>query len=421
MTLPKGTLVTSLFLALPLVLWLVAEPPVASISYLGKTLGVFGFTAFTLALLLAIRIPAQEKIFGDLGASYQFHQTIGTIALMALVLHPVFLAWQYIELSFASAATFLLPIGDLSKNLGVFGLIIMAVCIICTYYVRLPYHIWKKVHQYLALAFVFSALHSVLIPGSIQAIPILQALFILFLGLGVIAIIYRVLFSKLFVHRTPYVVTRVHTVNTMFVDVTLTPKHRGFDLKPGQFAYVTYMSNGVKAEEHPFSIAGSGPDGSLRFITKNLGDFTSTLSKIVVGDEALVEGPYGSFTYGAGGKTQCWIAGGIGITPFLAFAEALPNDYRATLYYAISDEIENAVASDLADLAKRKPNLSIVVWNSREKGFLTAAAALEGFEIPSVDVFLCGPQGMVKAMRDQLFALKVPHHHIRQEKFSMLP
>ncbi len=421
MTLPKGTLVTSLFLALPLFLWLIAEPPVASISYLGKILGVFGFTAFTLALLLAIRIPAQEKIFGDLGASYQFHQTIGTLALMALVLHPIFLAWQYIELSFASAATFLLPVGDLAKNLGVFGLIIMTICIICTYYVRLPYHIWKKVHQYLAVAFVLSALHSVLIPGSIQLMPVLKLLFIIFLGLGVFAIVYRVLFKTIFVHRTPYVVTSVNVVNEKFVDVTLAPKDRGFDLKPGQFAYVTYMSNGVKAEEHPFSIAGSGPNGSIRFVTKNLGDFTNTLHNLVVGDEAMVEGPYGNFTYGTGGKTQCWIAGGIGITPFLAFAESLPTDYTATLYYAISDDTENAVADDLADIAKRKSNISIVVWNSKEKGFLTAAAALSGLDPAKTDIFLCGPGGMVKAIRDQLFVLNVPHHHIHQEKFTMLP
>ncbi|MEK7633036.1 MAG: ferric reductase-like transmembrane domain-containing protein [Patescibacteria group bacterium] len=421
MTFPKGTLVTSLFLALPLVLWLVAEPPTASISYLGKILGVFGFAAFTLALLLAIRIPLQEKIFGDLGQSYRFHQTIGTLALMALVLHPVFLAWQYIQLSFKDAAVFLLPIGDLAKNLGLFSLIIMTVCIICTYYIRLPYHIWKKVHRYLALAFVFGAMHGVMIGGDIQTMPLLKLLFIIFLALGVVAILYRVLFNRLFVHRTPYVVSGVNIINEKFVDVTLTPKDRGFDLKPGQFAYITYMSNGVKAEEHPFSIAGSGPNGSIRFVTKKLGDFTNTLSNIVVGDEAMVEGPYGSFTYTSGGKTQCWIAGGIGITPFLAFAASLPDDYRATLYYAISDETENAVANDLADLAKRKSNLDIVVWNSKEKGFLTAASALSKLDPASTDVFLCGPGGMVKAMRDQLFALHVPHHHIHQEKFSMLP
>lgn len=421
MHIPKGTAVVTLFLTLPLALWFIAEPPTASIAYLGNLLGVFGFAAFTLALLLAVRLPLHEKIFGNLGQSYRFHQVIGTIALITLLLHPVFLVWPLIQFSPKAAALFLLPIGDIAKTLGILGLLLMAFCIICTYYIRLPYHIWKKVHRYLALAFLLGALHGIFITGSIQSIPALRMLFVLFLGLGVLAIVYRVLFHKLFVHRTPYVVTHIRTVNEKFVDVTLMPKHKGFDLKPGQFAYVTYMSNGVKAEEHPFTIAGSGSDGSIRFVAKKLGDFTRTLSNIVIGDEAMVEGPYGNFTYTAGGKTQCWIAGGIGITPFLAFAESLPRDYSATLFYAISDETENAVAEDIARMRAQKPNLNVVLWKSKEQGFLTAEAALQHLDPKNTDIFLCGPQGMVTAIRSQLLALKVPHHRIHQEKFSLLP
>lgn len=421
MTLPKGLVPVSIFLAFPTILWLFAESPVMSMAYIGKILGVFGFTAFTLALMLAIRIPVQEKIFGDLGMSYTFHQKVGTVALIALLLHPLFLSWTYFQFSTESAVLFFLPIGDLAKTLGIVSLVIMTLCIIFTYYVHLPYHIWKKVHRYLGLAFLLGALHSLFILGDIQSIPLLKLVFFVFLVLGVGVIAYRVLFSKVFVHRTPYVVSSIRVVNDKFVDVTLAPKTKGISMKPGQFAYVTYMSNGVKAEEHPFSIAGARPDGSIRFVTKKLGDFTNTLPNLQIGDEAMIEGPYGSFTYGSGGKTQCWIAGGIGITPFLTFAESLPDDYDAKLVYAISDPTENAVENDLATLAEAKPNLDVVTWNSKEKGFLTATSALEGFNAGSVDVFLCGPPGMVKALRDQLFALNVPHHHIHQEKFTMLP
>ncbi len=421
MRIPTGTIPVTLFLTLPLALWLSATSPTLSMNFIGSTLGVIGFAAFTLALLLAVRLPVQEKIFGSLGQSYRAHQLIGTGALIALLLHPLFLVWPIAQFSPKDAALFLLPVGDIIKTLGVLGLILMAFCIVCTYYIRLPYHIWKKVHRYLALAFLLGALHGIFISGGIQSVPALRILFVLFLGLGVLAIVYRVLFHKLFVHRTPYVVTNVRVVNEKFVDVTLTPKNQGFDLRPGQFAYVTYMSNGVKAEEHPFTIAGSSADGSIRFVAKKLGDFTNTLQNIVIGDEAMVEGPYGSFTYNAGGKTQCWIAGGIGITPFLAFAESLPSEYSATLFYAISDETENAVADDIARMRAQKPNLNVVLWKSKEQGFLTAEAALRHLDPKNTDIFLCGPQGMVAAIRTQLLALKVPHHRIHQEKFSLLP
>jgi len=421
MTLPKGTFATALFLIFPLVLWCLYQTPGITAYALGQLLGVFGFTAFTYALLMSIRVPAQEVIFGDLGNSYSFHQKIGTASLIALLLHPLFLAWSYVTFSLSAAARFLLPIGEVAKIFGILALLVLTVCLILTYYVKLPYHIWKKTHRYLSVAFVLGALHSVLIMGDIQQMPILKLVFVLFFALGVGAIVYRVFFNKLFVRRAEYVVANVTVVNDTFVDVVLKPTEKPITVKPGQFAYVTYRGSAVKEEEHPFSIAGANPDGTLRFVTKKLGDFTNTLPNLKVGDKASIEGPYGSFTFSRGGKTQCWIAGGIGITPFLAFAEALPMDYNATLFYAIRDEKENAVPEDIARLQARKPNLTIVVWNSAAQGFLTAEKALEGMPHREVDVFLCGPQGMVGAFREQLLALNVPFHRIHQEKFSMLP
>lgn len=421
MTFPKGTFATTIFLALPLVLWCLAQPPTLTAYTLGQLLGVFGFTAFTYALLMSIRVPAQEFLFGDLGNSYRFHQTIGTVSLIALLLHPIFLVWNYVTFSLRSAAEFLLPIGELAKTLGILALFILTLCLVLTYYVRLPYDLWKKTHRYLSLAFVLGAIHSVWIMGAVQQVPTVKWIFFIFLILGVLAAVYRIFFNRLFVRRAEYTIASVSTINDTFVDVTLKATGKPLVVRPGQFAYVTYVGADVKEEEHPFSIAGSNPDGTLRFVTKKLGDFTNTLSKLKVGDKALIEGPFGNFSFSRAGKTQCWIAGGIGITPFLAFAEALPMDYTATLFYAVRDEKENAVAADIERLKTRKPNLKIVVWNSATQGFLTAAKALEGFSIADIDVFLCGPPGMVTAMRDQLFALRVPHHHIHQEKFSMLP
>ena len=422
MTLPKGTIASTLFFLLPLALWFTYQPPTLDIATLGKILGVLGFAAFTYTLLLSVRVPFQEKIFGDLGNSYRFHQVIGTSALMMLALHPVFLAWQYFAFSPKAAAMFLLPIGgDIPKTLGVLGLYLMTVCIICTYYVKLPYHTWKTIHKFLAVAFALGALHSVLIIGDIQFMPALKVLFFLFFVAGVGAILYRVLFNKIFVRRTQYVVASVNVINDTFVDVTLTPKEKPITVMPGQFAYVTYTSGSVKTEEHPFSVASSKSDGTLRFISKKLGDFTNTLPNLQIGDTAMIEGPYGSFSFSQGATTQCWIAGGIGITPFLAFAEALPYTHNATLVYAIRNDQENAVAADLARLKKAKPNLNVVIWNSEKQGYLTAKDALTGFDPANVDIFLCGPGGMVTAMREQLFSLGIPHHHIHQEKFSMLP
>lgn len=409
------------FFSLPLIIWLIAEPPVFSVFFLAKTLGVFGLTSFTLALLLAVRIPLQEKIFGDVGHSYRVHQLIGTTSLIALILHMTLLFWSYARFSLSSAFSLITPIGDTAKILGIFGLVLMAICIFITYYVRLPYHVWKTTHKFLSLAFLFGALHSVLIQGDIQTMPLLKGIFFLFLILGIGVIIYRVLFHKLFVKRTPYVVSAITMINEKFIDVTLMPKQQSINIKPGQFAYITPVSNGIKAEEHPFTIAGSETQGTIRFIIKMLGDFTNTLPNIVIGDEMLIEGPYGSFSFLNGSKNQCWIAGGIGITPFLTFANHLPADYKVTLFYCIRDENENAILLDIDRLSKEKPNLTIIIWNTKEQNYLTAKEALADVDLATIDIFLCGPGPMIKSLRTQFDTLHIPHHHIHQEKFCLKP
>ena len=57
----------------------------------------------------------------------------------------------------------------------------------------------------------------------------------------------------------------------------------------------------------------------VQFITKALGDHTSTLhERLKPGMPVTVEGPYGCFTFDDTPPRQIWVGGGIGITPFIA-------------------------------------------------------------------------------------------------------
>src|SRR5690606_1895637 len=95
------------------------------------------------------------------------------------------------------------------------------------------------------------------------------------------------------------------------------PGHRA-----GQFAFVTF--DRIEGA-HPFTIASADREnGTVTFLIKSLGDFTRNLSqKISVGQTVNIEGPYGCFNFDRRNRKshQIWIAGGIGITPFLAWLE----------------------------------------------------------------------------------------------------
>ena len=60
---------------------------------------------------------------------------------------------------------------------------------------------------------------------------------------------------------------------------------------------------------------------------KALGDDTTAMRESVLpGMPAVIRGPFGRFSHGKGGDHQVWIAGGVGIGPFLSWLRALDDE-----------------------------------------------------------------------------------------------
>lgn len=101
--------------------------------------------------------------------------------------------------------------------------------------------------------------------------------------------------------------------------LTLTAQGRAIRWRPGQFAVVR-MPEARLSEPHPFTIAcAARQDGTLTLYIRALGGWTQQLpGALREGMNVQLEGPYGRFDFRRGGRRQIWLAGGIGITPFLA-------------------------------------------------------------------------------------------------------
>ena len=110
--------------------------------------------------------------------------------------------------------------------------------------------------------------------------------------------------------------------------ITLEPQHRGIKHRPGQFAFVQFALLG-REEVHPFTISKEpNESGRLRFTVKGLCDYTCALERaLTVGTRALVSGPFGRFFLQRDATGEIWTAGGIGVTPFVAQAQALEPDH----------------------------------------------------------------------------------------------
>jgi ferredoxin-NADP reductase len=131
------------------------------------------------------------------------------------------------------------------------------------------------------------------------------------------------------VRETEYV---THDVKRIVVD-----KPAGYSFTPGQATDVSINTEELKSELRPFTFTGLNEWDFLEFTIKIYRDYdgiTKQIEKLKAGDELLISEPWGAINYKGKGV---FIAGGAGITPFIAIFRQLYKDYQTegnTLIYS---------------------------------------------------------------------------------------
>ncbi|ADJ28442.1 FAD-binding oxidoreductase [Nitrosococcus watsonii] len=97
----------------------------------------------------------------------------------------------------------------------------------------------------------------------------------------------------------------------------------GFDYQPGQGVELAINQPEWKDQGRPFTPTSLGEDKVLEFTIKGYPDHngvTEKLHTLLPGEELLMSDPFGTITYQG---TGVFIAGGAGITPFMAIIRQL--------------------------------------------------------------------------------------------------
>ncbi|CAM3426848.1 Molybdopterin oxidoreductase [Bordetella sputigena] len=160
-------------------------------------------------------------------------------------------------------------------------------------------------------------------------------------------------------------------------------------------------------------------------------------ARLRVGDVVELGAPSGGFIVPMRSPQPVVLfAGGIGITPFMAYLEslaALPEAQRASmpavwLHYANRTPDSTAYAGRLAELAARLPRLAILHYYSDAPDiagatgrFATAAAVPDALIQARARFYLCGPAPMMRAITEGLAARGVPAFDIFSEAFRSPP
>jgi len=120
-----------------------------------------------------------------------------------------------------------------------------------------------------------------------------------------------------------------------------------------------------------------------------------------------------------------WIAGGIGITPFLAWLESLqgkPEDCpEVTLLYCVRAPSDAIYAGRLRDLCGGLPRIDLRIHYSESEGRLQASdlELQPGPQGRWPSVWFCGPQGLAELLQRDLRRQGMPRNRFHQEAFRM--
>ncbi len=384
-------------------------------ALLSQYFGVAALISMSFVQVFATRVTGLENIFGSMDRIYVLHKWLAILAMLLMVLHDIIDA----EMDGLGAETLLSELGETLGEISLYGFLILATLSIATF---VPYHLWKFTHKFMGALFAAGAIHFVLIQKPVALTDPLGVYTLAFCVAGVLAYIYTLLPTGMFKGWRGFTVTNIEDTGGALA-VTLAPRSRGHRHRAGQFAFVEFDVPNL-GEGHPFTIS-QAPDGqgTIRFTIKDLGDYTAALrDQLTTGTTARVSRPFGHFHVQHGNREQIWIAAGVGITPFVAWSQALKEtDGPAHLFFCATSRSAAPHIQELEAIAAAKPNLNLHLIESNISGRLTAnqVSSAVNSEKSGVTVAFCGPKPMRETLREQLTTTGFSRSRFRYEEFEI--
>lgn len=372
-----------------------------------------GLLAASLALM--VREPRFASLLGGLDVMYRWHHRCGVLAYVLLLCHPIALALAGWAESPATAWQALAPwTQSWPVWLGWLSLLLLMAGLASAYSRRLSYRLWRAFHYVLAVGAVGGLTHVYVLLGEGGPLHALSALALAALG-------WRLIVSDLGLAAHPYLVTKVMPRAASMIEAWLAPGAAPLRVSPGQFVLAAFADGPNYrgcGEFHPFTVSGIGAEGELAVSVKALGPCSRHIQELEPGVLVRLQGPFGVFFEGAPKAPQLWIAGGVGITPFMAALRRGVVLQPTTLIYLYRTENDAAFLDELHALAAAHAELQLISIATGDAlpdldGLLSKVSGLAQREVR-----LCGPAAMVEAAKALLRERGLPRRSIHFESFD---
>jgi predicted ferric reductase len=409
---------------------------------IGMILGGIAFTWLSAQLIISARPKWMESAFG-LDRVFRFHSVVPILAIVAAFIHKQLRDDLYEDAFRVQLGDVALVIFIAASALALIFLIDTLVRIITPlkYLTKIAdylyigkYNIQRILHNVTVAAVILVFLH-VMLSYSAQNQQV-KAVYILYFSAAMGFYLYHKVIRRFFLSKR-FTVQNVHRESDTMVTLTLQPdKGNMIRYMPGQFGFLRIKSKTISGEEHPFSFSSQPANNENLTVTiKNLGDWTADTGKILAGDRAIVDGPYGKFVplHYPIEEGIVLIAGGVGITPMLSIIRDFyqnRKDQKVILFWGVNTRSERICNDEFDTFEREMKNFALVPVIARdqnyegEKGFITSelldrVIKSHGYDPANLEYFVCGPAVMQSSVLSILRAKGIRRKRIHYESFSL--
>ena len=207
-------------------------------------------------------------------------------------------------------------------------------------------------------------------------------------------------------------IVKIISVENVTHDVkrfTIQKPHQ-YKFKPGQATEVSINTSALKNEKRPFTFTSLNDNNHLEFTIKiyeNHNGITKELGKLKHGDELIIRDVWGAIEYKGEGV---FIAGGAGITPFIAILRQLNSENKIAnnmLIFTNKTERDIILEKELDEILGDNfiNTLTDEKKGGYENGKIDTDFLKEKIDNFSQHFYVCGPPRFVEAISKALDSL----------------
>ncbi len=400
--------------------------------------GVIALGLMSIAMVLALRLPVVERWANGMDKAYRVHKWLGISGVSLAIVHWL---WYQVPKWLVESGILAEPLKhsgegpaghnltgleqsivglrDVGLSLGEWGFYLLLVLFVISLWGVVKYKPFKVSHRLMAAVYLMIAIHSVLLIKRAYWGDPIHYVSIAFALIGSAAAIYSLsgLVGRMNRHSMKVKSTRFFP-QARVMELVVTPTDSWQGHKAGQFAYVRFGNE----DPHPFTIASANGEPELRFLIKELGDFTTGLfDQVKVDDEVTLEGPYGRLEFDLT-KPQIWIAGGVGIAVFFAILASLKerkSHQPVYLFYCVRG-LDSHLVDELWRYAHHA-EVELSVIDTQISPRLNAQRIIKQCgNLSDYELYFCGPEAFSTALKQQLAEYRFDiEHHYHEELFVM--